>query len=83
MVPVCKRCLLEGISVTEYEKTVQDYLDSLPGELKVDSQTLQNRLTQCDKCECLMNGICRVCGCFAIARAAKKISRCPAVVPKW
>ncbi|NLU53087.1 MAG: hypothetical protein GXX10_09545 [Clostridiaceae bacterium] len=83
MKPICKKCLIEGISISEFESTLKEYLETLPQEQKVDPDTYRDRLSLCDKCTSLSNGICRICGCFVMIRAAKRLSCCPAVEPKW
>ncbi|HOP12207.1 MAG TPA: DUF6171 family protein [Oscillospiraceae bacterium] len=75
------RCLLQdGEPLFE---TVAAYLASLPEELKADEKTVQARLAICARCDCLWDGICRKCGCYVQARAAKKDQRCPHEKQYW
>ncbi|MDY3745248.1 MAG: DUF6171 family protein [Lachnospiraceae bacterium] len=45
-----------------------------------DRGIIRHRCRQCDR---LLNGMCRICGCFVEMRAAIKVKSCPDVVPKW
>lgn len=79
----CKRCLLKDFDREAYFQTVQEYLDSLVPEDKADSGLYQQRLNICTQCEKLVNGMCRVCGCFVEVRAAKKAQYCPDTKKMW
>lgn len=56
---------------------IMAYIEALDEEVKASTQQYEKRLEVCDTCEALANGICRFCGCFVIARAAKKNQYCP------
>lgn len=43
----------------------------------------QERLSLCRQCESLLNGMCRICGCFVEMRAAVAKNYCPAINKKW
>lgn len=62
---------------------LQKYISSMSDDIKVENDEYEKRLTLCDKCDKLVNGVCGLCGCFVMARAAKKIMSCPASPPKW
>ena len=72
----CRRCLLSGLSDKQYYDTVHEYIASLPEYIKAAPDEYRRRLSLCVSCGELFNGICRQCGCFVEARAAKKNSKC-------
>ena len=73
----CRRCLLSEMSDKQYYETVHDYVASLPEDIKTASDEYGRRIEICRACDDLINGMCRFCGCFVEARAAKKSNRCP------
>jgi len=75
--------LSEGLSDKEYHKTVADYISNIPDELKTPEDIYAMRLGQCKKCRYLMNGLCRLCGCFVEIRAASIKSYCPHKNSYW
>lgn len=83
MTSLCKKCLLSELSKEEYFKNIYAYIESLPSEQKVDDKEYQHRLSLCKGCEHLINGMCKICGCFVEVRAAKKISHCPSLECFW
>ena len=56
---------------------------NLDEELKVTDAVYEQRLDQCMACESLLEGMCRICGCYVELRASLKKNACPAVHPKW
>jgi len=83
MEAVCKRCLLKDLQEDEYIKQVYEYIESLPDEIKADTALFQERLELCRVCNYLVNGMCKICGCFVEVRAAKKAQQCPGSVSRW
>ena len=79
----CKRCLLRELSDTEYFHTVSGYIENIPEELRTPDETYTYRLEQCKNCQYLVNGLCRLCGCFVEIRAATHKSYCPAKSSCW
>lgn len=67
----------------EYFRNLHDYIANLDPDLKVSEDVYEQRLARCKECEKLMDGMCRVCGCYVELRAAMKKNRCPLVHPKW
>lgn len=67
----------------EYLENMRIYLKGIDEERKVDDDLYHQRLKQCELCDNLNEGICRICGCFVEYRAAMKIKKCPAIHPKW
>ena len=80
---VCRRCLLKEIDQEEYFKNVFEYIASLDKETRTPEDLYQKRLAVCQSCDNLINGMCRVCGCFVEVRAAKKIQSCPGIPSRW
>lgn len=77
MKTLCRRCLLFSETDEKLYDTIKGYIDSLEEEQKVDELAYQERLSKCENCEALMNGICKYCGCFVVVRAVKKNQSCP------
>ena len=75
---VCKWCkYIESLQDRDLEEELQQYIANMPEELKVSDEIFNERLKQCNVCEYCHQGICRFCGCFVAARAAKKRMYCP------
>ena len=79
----CRRCLLKDMDGQEYFRTVYEYIESLDPEIRTPEPEYRRRLSLCRECDCLINGMCRLCGCFVESRAAKVQSRCAASPEKW
>lgn len=80
---VCKKCLLREMQEGEYFKNMYEYIAQLDPEIKADKELYEKRLAACKACRNLMNGMCRVCGCFVEMRAAVKKNSCPAAEKFW
>ncbi|MDR1541318.1 MAG: DUF6171 family protein [Clostridiales bacterium] len=78
----CIRCLLHEMTY-DAANIVAAYVEALPEEMKAEPALVQKRLAACKRCECLIGGICRLCGCFVEARAAKKSLKCPMSENIW
>lgn len=74
---VCKRCQLFEQDEGELLSTLKAYIASLDEEDKVPQEVYEKRLSKCEGCDSLGNGMCEFCGCFVIVRAIKKIMSCP------
>ena len=83
MIRECKRCLLKDMDTQEYYRTVSEYVESLDGSLRAPKEEYERRLSLCRECDCLINGMCRLCGGFVEARAAKTSSYCPGTPRRW
>lgn len=79
---ICKRCKLEEM-MPGYESELEEYISSLDDSIKTEAQEYERRIQLCISCEQFLNGMCRLCGCFVKARAAKKHMSCPLNSPKW
>lgn len=79
----CKRCLLKDMPGEEYFESLYLYIQGIDEELKVNDSIYKERLDICKSCDNLLNGMCRICGCFVELRAAMKKNYCPDVNKKW
>ncbi len=76
------RCLLAD-SQPDLAQTVAAYVASLPEDDRAAEAVFQRRLALCLACRWLLDGTCRLCGCYVEARAAKRAQRCPDLPPHW
>jgi len=79
---ICGRCLLFEYNA-ELALTVREYVNGLPEEQRVSGEVYEQRLRLCRDCDELVNGMCRMCGCFVEARAAKKQAHCANNAEVW
>lgn len=77
------RCLLFEAGQADMARTVAEYVASLDEAIRTPEGAYRARLAICRDCDQLMNGTCRLCGCYAETRAAKKGLQCPMVPPRW
>ena len=77
------RCLLFEAGQADMARTVAEYVASLDESVRASEQDYQARLALCQDCPELMNGTCRLCGCYVETRAAKKGQKCPMVPARW
>lgn len=80
---ICKKCFLTDFAPEEYLNNMRAYLDGLDEEIKAEKDVYEERLSHCEGCDKLNEGICRICGCFVEYRAAIKLKRCPDIHPRW
>lgn len=80
--PPC-RCLLFEAGQQDMARTVAEYVQSLDESIRTPEAAYRARLAVCQDCDQLMNGTCRLCGCYAETRAAKRAMQCPMVPPRW
>lgn len=73
----CKKCLLleAGEKVT-YEQ-IAKHIQTIDNSEKADEKTVKLRLEKCKKCDYLISGMCRKCGCYVEIRAVLKEQHCP------
>ena len=74
----CRRCLMEGVRKEEILQKIEEYLNALPSEERTPAARYRSRLTVCETCSRMENGLCKECGCFVLFRAGKNSSDCPA-----
>ena len=79
----CIPCQKTGLSNTEYEEILKNYLDYIDEDIKTPEPAYKKRLSCCSQGEFLRNGICRLCGCFAALRAAKTHNCCADTPSRW
>ena len=77
------RCLLFEAGQADMARTVAEYVASLDEAIRTSEEDYQARLAICRECTELMNGTCRLCGCYVETRAAKKGQKCPMVPARW
>ncbi|WP_230398833.1 DUF6171 family protein [Novisyntrophococcus fermenticellae] len=80
---VCKRCLLYEQAENPKYRNLLDYIDRIPKAEKVADDVYHARREVCKSCDYLLEGMCRLCGCYVELRAAMKTKPCPHVPEKW
>lgn len=74
----CRKCLTrEMAGQEEYFKSLHEYIANIETELKVPDELYEERLSVCKDCDLLLEGMCRVCGCYVELRAVMKKNACP------
>ena len=74
----CTWCAFaRSLYARDLAKELTDYVAHLPEEIKCSEQEHVRRLEICRQCPKCVNGLCGYCGCFVLARAAKKALDCP------
>lgn len=79
----CPRCGMQALSSNDYQSSLKSYVEQLDDDIKVSPDIYKLRLEACKSCGHLINGMCRLCGCFVEMRAAKKSLRCPCRPERW
>ena len=64
-------------------RTIAEYVASLDESIRASDADYRARLDICQACTELLNGTCRLCGCYVETRAAKKGMGCPMVPARW
>ena len=82
-VDTCTSCRKIGLSDSDYNLLVKNYVAYIDKDIKTPDSLYQERLEICGQCNFLQNGLCRLCGCFVMMRAAKIHNRCPDTPMKW
>lgn len=77
------RCLLRDAGEAEMAASIAEYVAGLDESVRTAEADYRTRLTICEGCDQLLNGTCRLCGCYVETRAAKKGMYCPMVPPRW
>ena len=77
------RCLLREAGEAEMAASIAEYVAGLDEAVRAEETVYRARLTICEGCKQLLNGTCRLCGCYVETRAAKKGMYCPMVPPRW
>ncbi len=77
MEDLCKKCLLLEAGEKALYNSVREYLDNLDDEMKAEEAICKKRLEFCKRCDELISGMCKKCGCYVEIRAALKDKNCP------
>ena len=77
------RCLLKEAGEAEMAASIAEYVALLDDAVRTPKDVYHTRLTICRECPELLNGTCRLCGCYVETRAAKRGQQCPMVPPRW
>lgn len=80
---ICKGCLAKEMPDAAYYENMYVYIRNMDEGRKASEALYEERLAVCKKCESLLNGMCRICGCFVEMRAAVRTNRCPDMAEKW
>lgn len=78
---ICRKCLTRDMDQAAYFKNLHDYIANLDEDVKVEEPLYEKRLSLCQACDLLLDGMCRACGCFVELRAAIRTNGCP--YDKW
>lgn len=79
---VCKRCLTRDLADQEAVfQNLQEYIKNLDRDIRAEDGLYESRLSVCRSCDRLLQGMCRVCGCYVELRAAVAARACPG--GKW
>ena len=77
------RCLLKETDEKELLENIREYISGLDEDVRADETVYKKRLSLCEKCGKLRNGVCLKCGCYVEMRAAVKNNRCPSENKYW
>ncbi|MBR3927556.1 MAG: hypothetical protein IKJ65_00985 [Clostridia bacterium] len=81
---LCRKCLDTELPEGELIRYLDQYVLSLPEDIRSSDETYRRRLSACSECEHRMQATCSLCGCYCQARAAKRKLRCPIPKsPRW
>ena len=75
--PFCPRCLLSEFDMEKEFRYIYEYIHALPEDKKASGEVYKERLDTCKKCDELISGLCKKCGCYVEMRAAVKSGYCP------
>ena len=82
---LCRKCIEEDISAESLAEYLDNYVNSLPDDIRTSPDAYEARLRICGECDRRISLTCTLCGCYIQARAAKKNLECPydRGGPKW
>lgn len=80
---LCRRCLFSDEEASKTYQKIQAYIAGLSEEEKAVPEVYEERKAVCRECDCLINGMCKKCGCFIEVRAVKVHATCPHELPRW
>lgn len=61
----------------EFFRNLHTYIANLEPDIKADAPCYEQRLSRCQACDYLADGMCRACGCYVELRAAIAGNQCP------
>ncbi len=64
-------------------RVIAEYVAALDEAIRTPEADYRARLAICEGCDQLLNGTCRLCGCYVETRAAKRGQSCPMVPARW
>lgn len=79
----CRKCLLKDMPEATYFSNLYNYIDRLDEDIKADKEEYNRRLNLCKECDNLLNGMCRICGCYVELRAVIEKNSCPNMEKRW
>lgn len=79
----CRLCLLQESGEQQLFEIVRQRIAAMPLAQKANPELYEQRLSLCRKCDQLISGTCRKCGCYVELRAAKKDGFCPHEHSRW
>lgn len=79
----CRKCLIEGLNEAEVMTKLQEYIDAIEPSRRTPDDVYRDRLSVCETCPQLSGGMCRLCGCFVLYRAATARNSCPDLPKRW
>ena len=62
---------------------MQEYISNIDMHIRTGEKEYKSRLDICKQCDNLVNGMCKICGCFVEVRAAVKNNYCPNIEKYW
>ena len=78
----CRKCLTRDmVGKEEYFRSLREYIANLDPEIKADEALYEEMLAVCKECDLLLEGMCRICGCYVELRAVVAKNICPR--KKW
>lgn len=78
----CRKCLTRDmVGKEEYFRSLREYIANLDPDIKADEALYEERLGTCKECDLLLEGMCRICGCYVELRAVVAKNICPR--KKW
>ena len=79
----CRKCLIEGLNEAEVMAKLQEFIDAIEPSRRTPDDVYRDRLSVCETCPQLSGGMCRLCGCFVLYRAATARNSCPDLPKRW
>lgn len=75
---VCRRCLTREMADSEeIYHSLMAYIENLDVDIRTPGEAYEARLDVCRRCDMLLQGMCRKCGCYVELRAAVRGNVCP------